>query len=88
MIWVPFLFGSGFIDVPPVALKTKPTIYLVIRGDHFKCLASATTAPTAKQAFSVLDLLQSDTEPATSKYDASVLTLTCILTVTKTRNAC
>jgi hypothetical protein len=51
-----------------VALKKKPTIYLVIRGGHFKCLASASTAPTAKQAFSVLDLLQAETDPATSKY--------------------
>jgi hypothetical protein len=71
-----------------VALKKKPTIYLVIRGGHFKCLASATTAPTAKQAFSVLDMLQSDTDPATSKYDTLVLTLSCIFTVTNTRNTC
>jgi hypothetical protein len=55
------------------ALKKKPCIYLVIRGGHFKSLASATTAPSNKQSFSVMDLFHTDTDPATSKYAALIV---------------
>jgi hypothetical protein len=49
------------------ALRNKPCIYLVIRGGHFKALAAATSAPNPKQSFTVMDLFQTEVDPATSK---------------------
>jgi hypothetical protein len=36
-------------------------------GGHFKALAVPSIIPTSKQAFTVMDLLQSQLDPATSK---------------------
>jgi hypothetical protein len=51
-------------------LQKRPCVYLVIRSGHFKALATATTAPSSKHTFSVLDLFQTEKDPATSKYVA------------------
>jgi hypothetical protein len=48
-------------------LRRKTMIYMVIRGGHFKALATPSILPTTKQAFTVMDLLQSESDPATSK---------------------
>jgi hypothetical protein len=53
-----------------VALKNKPTIYLVIRSGVFECLPSASTVPTAKEAFSVMDVLQAETNPVAGECDS------------------
>jgi hypothetical protein len=50
------------------ALRKKPCIYLVLRGGHFKALASATTAPKPSHAYNVMELFKEDTDPATAAY--------------------
>jgi hypothetical protein len=48
-------------------LRRKTSIFLVIRGGHFKALAAPSIATSTKHVFTVMDLLQSQTDPATSK---------------------
>jgi hypothetical protein len=63
-------------------LREKTMIYLVIRGGHFKALATPSILPTTKQALTVMDLLQSELDPATSK---CVISLYVIMQCVKSR---